>query len=88
MEQMCYSDATVQSVNRRALAVFDYLSQANPTLSDEEVAHVMGYTAAAIDRIRDADVSQSDGYEDETGDADDSDDANDNTKAPGGYDFG
>ena len=25
MEQLCYSDATVQSINRRAIAVFDYL---------------------------------------------------------------
>lgn len=88
MEQMCYSDATVQSVNRRALAVFDYLSQANPSLSDDEVAHVMGYTAAAIDRIRDAEVSQSDGYEDAPDDSDGSEDVNDNTEAPGRYDFG
>ena len=29
MEQLCYSDATVQSVNRRAIAVFDYLKHAH-----------------------------------------------------------
>lgn len=62
MEQLCYSDATVQSVNRRASAVFDYLRNAHPELSDEEIAHMMGYTAPAIERIRDAESSQEGGF--------------------------
>lgn len=69
MEQLCYSDATVQSVNRRAIAVFDYLKHAHPDLSDAEIASSMGYTASAIERIRDAEVMQDDGFlnaEDET----------------------
>ena len=41
MEQLCYSDATVQSVNRRAIAVFDYLKHAHPTYSDDEIARIM-----------------------------------------------
>lgn len=44
MEQLCYSDATVQSINRRAIAVFDYLKHAHPTYSDDEIARIMGYT--------------------------------------------
>ena len=44
MEQLCYSDATVQSINRRAIAVFDYLKHAYPTHSDDEIARIMGYT--------------------------------------------
>lgn len=62
LEQLCYSDATVQSVNRRAIAVFDYLKHAHPTLSDDEVARMMGYTESAIERIRDAETSQDDGF--------------------------
>ena len=42
MEQLCYSDATVQSINRRAIAVFDYLKHAHPTYSDDEIARIMG----------------------------------------------
>ena len=48
MEQLCYSDATVQSINRRAIAVFDYLKHAHPTRSDDEIARIMGYTESAI----------------------------------------
>lgn len=49
MEQLCYSDATVQSINRRAIAVFDYLKHAHPTYSDDEIARIMGYTESAIE---------------------------------------
>lgn len=90
MEQLCYSDATVQSVNRRALAVFDYLKHADPALSDEECAQAMGYTASAIDRIRDAEVSQVDDYEEgEEGEGPNysAEEGNDNTESSGGYDF-
>lgn len=62
LEQLCYSDATVQSVNRRAIAVFDYLKHAHPALSDDEVARMMGYTESAIERIKDAETSQDDGF--------------------------
>lgn len=51
MEQLCYSDATVQSINRRAIAVFDYLKHAHPTYSDDEIARIMGYTESAIERM-------------------------------------
>lgn len=65
MEQLCYSDATTQSVNRRAVAVFDYLCHAHPELQEDDVAHIMGYTASAIRRIRDAEMAQDEGYEDD-----------------------
>lgn len=70
MQQLCYSDDDVRSVNRRAIAVFDYLATANPELSDEEVAGMMGYTASAIERIRGAELSQEDGYEEDNLDGD------------------
>lgn len=75
MEQLCYSDAVTKSVNRRALAVFDYLAHANPDWSGAEVARTMGYTEAAIDRIRDAEMSQDEVLEDdeEVGEDEDSD---------------
>lgn len=67
MEQLCYSDATVQSINRRAIAVFDYLKHAYPTHSDDEIARIMGYTESAIERIRDAEISQDEGFVDDDG---------------------
>lgn len=66
MEQLCYSDAVTKSINRRALAVFDYLSNVHPDWSSDEVARSMGYTAPAIERIRTAEQSQ--GEFDEEGD--------------------
>lgn len=67
MEQLCYSDATVQSVNRRAIAVFDYLKHAHPKYPDDEIARIMGYTESAIERIRDAEISQDEGFVDDDG---------------------
>ena len=64
MEQLCYSDAVTKSVNRRAVAVFDYLANAHPDWTGEEVARAMGYTEAAIDRIRSAEIAQEDVLED------------------------
>lgn len=85
MEQLCYSDATVQSINRRAIAVFDYLKHAHPTRSDDEIARIMGYTESAIERIRDAEISQDEGFVDDDGEGQNEED---NTGAIGGYDFG
>ena len=41
-EQLCYSDETTKSINRRAVAVYDYLANAHPTWDEEEVAESMG----------------------------------------------
>lgn len=71
MEQLCYSDAATVSINKRALAVFDYLKHVHPDDSDEIVAASMGYTPAAIQRIQDAELAQDDGYDDEEPDEDD-----------------
>lgn len=65
MEQLCYSDAATISINKRALAVFDYLKHVHPDDDEETVAASMGYTAAAIERIQDAELAQDDGYADE-----------------------
>lgn len=85
MEQLCYSDATVQSINRRAIAVFDYLKHAHPTHSDDEIARIMGYTESAIERIRNAEISQDEGFVDDDGEGQNEED---NTGAIGGHDFG
>lgn len=65
MEQLCYSDAVTKSVNKRALAVFDYLTNAHPDWDAEKTAHTMGYTAEAIERIRAAEYSQEEVFADE-----------------------
>lgn len=64
-EQLCYSDAVTKSINKRALAVFDYLSNAHPDWDDGRVARTMGYTAPAIERIRDAELSQGEVFEED-----------------------
>lgn len=65
MEQLCYSDAVTKSVNKRAIAVFDYLTNAHPDWDGEETARTMGYTASAIERIRAAECSQEEGFSDD-----------------------
>lgn len=83
MEQLCYSDAVTKSVNRRAVAVFDYLSNAHPDWDDETVAATMGYTASAIERIRAAEYSQGEeGFSD-----DEQEDDTEGTEADGTFDF-
>lgn len=89
-EQLCYSDATTISINKRALAVFDYLSRVHPEQSEEEIAERMGYTASAIERIRDAESCQTEGRfeEDEDGSVDslpDIEDGDDDSSS--GFDF-
>lgn len=69
-EQLCYSDDVTKSINKRALVVYDYLAHVHPEWSDDDVAQSMGYTSAAIQRIRDAELSQEDGFEDENLEAD------------------
>lgn len=83
-EQLCYSDAVTKSINKRALAVFDYLSHAHPDWDDEHIARTMGYTASAVERIRDAELSQEDVFE-EGGDTED--DADGGMEPAGGFDF-
>ena len=56
-------------MNKRALAVYDYLARAHPDWEDESIARSMGYTVAAIQRIREAELSQEDGFEEDMEDA-------------------
>ncbi|HEL0789907.1 TPA: hypothetical protein TU158_001837 [Streptococcus equi subsp. zooepidemicus] len=58
MEQLCYSDSSIVSVNKRALAIFDYLLKAHPEQSSEQIAESMGYTMEAIERIQNAEMAQ------------------------------
>ena len=50
-EQLYYSDTQVQSYNARALRLFDYMNYLFPEQSQEDIAHQMGYTLSAINRI-------------------------------------
>ncbi|MCR0235726.1 hypothetical protein MKC95_23475, partial [[Clostridium] innocuum] len=87
-EQLCYSDETTKSINRRAVAVYDYLANAHPTWDEEEVAESMGYTASAIRRIRDAELCQDPEFI-EVEDEDDTEEADvDAEGGIGGYNFG
>lgn len=60
MEQLCYSDSGVISINKRALSIFDYLKNAHPDKDDENIATSMGYTLPALERIRDQELAQAD----------------------------
>lgn len=60
MEQLCYSDIGVISINKRALSIFDYLKNAHPDKDDENIATSMGYTLPALERIRDQELAQAD----------------------------
>lgn len=86
MEQLCYSDAVTKSVNKRAVAVFDYLANAHPDWNNEQVAGTMGYTAEAIERIRDAELSQEDMFEEDSSDIAD-DGADDEQGLVDSFDF-
>lgn len=92
MEQLCYSDDATKSINKRAVAVFDYLKHVHPEQTDEEIARSMGYTAGAITRIRDAELAQDEGWEDDGDDAADTSDMPCDKMEPvegplGGFDF-
>lgn len=50
-EILCFSDTTTTSINQRAVAIFEYLQKANPGLSDEAVAQMMGYSYQALQVI-------------------------------------
>ena len=65
MEQLCYSDSSITSVNKRALVIFDYLTKARPDQSSEQIASSMGYTVAAIERIQNAEMAQIEAMGDE-----------------------
>ena len=65
--------------------MFDYLKHAHPTCSDDEIARIMGYTESAIERIRDAEISQDEGFADDDGEGQNEEN---NTGAIGRYDFG
>lgn len=66
-EVLCFSDDTVTGINRRASAVFDYLKNAYPDMTEDEIADLMGYTKDAIDEVKAqelANIEQDDDFED------------------------
>ena len=70
------------------LAVFDYLANAHPDWSADEVARSMGYTEAAVERIRSAEIAQEDVLDDDGLPEDDGAEEDAGGGDPtGGYDF-
>lgn len=59
-EILCYSNDAIASINRRALALYDYIRNANPTLNEDEAAALLGYTKDAIDDISFAESANTD----------------------------
>lgn len=60
MEQLYYSDAGTKSINQRAITLFNYLKNAYPERSDEDIATDIGYTLTAIHHIEDSELAQAD----------------------------
>ena len=65
-EILCYSNAVTASINRRALALYDYVRNADPDLSEKEAAALLGYTKEAIDDISFAESANAEFAEDFT----------------------
>lgn len=68
-EILCYSNEVTASINRRALALYDYVRNANPSLSEEEAAALLGYTKEAIDDVSFAESANAEFAEDLEADA-------------------
>lgn len=63
-EILCYSNDAIASINRRALALYEYIRNANPGLSEDKAAALLGYTKKAIDDISFAESANTDFAED------------------------
>ena len=63
-EILCYSNEVTASINRRALALYDYVRNANPKLNEEQAASLLGYTKEAIDDISFAESANAEFAED------------------------
>lgn len=59
-EILCYSNDAIASINRRALALYEYIRNANPSLNEDEAAALLGYTKDAIDDISFAEGANAD----------------------------
>lgn len=51
-EILCFSSASTDSTNRKATVLFEYLRRAHPTMTDEEVAALMGFSLEAYRAIQ------------------------------------
>ena len=70
-EVLCYSSAATASINKRALALYDYIRKAYPDLDGEEAAALLGYTKQAIEDVSAAEIANADLADEE--DAEDED---------------
>lgn len=50
-EILCFSSQTTDSINKKAAQVYEYLHNADPLKSKEEIAEIMGYPVVALDYI-------------------------------------
>lgn len=55
---LCYSDASTRSINEQALALFDYLHAANPSLSESEICRLFGFPYGAYLHILEQQAAQ------------------------------
>lgn len=68
-EILCFSSQTTDSINEKAVSIYEYLCNKDPSAPREEVAQSMGYSQAAIDYLL-SDEFASAGFdvEDDSGD--------------------
>lgn len=67
-EILCFSSASTDSTNRKATVLFAYLRKAHPTLTDAEVADMMGFSLEAYQRIQEWEAENTDFDDDFVGD--------------------
>lgn len=58
-EILCFSNGSTQSINDKAVAIFNYLKRAYPHAEDEDIALSMGYPLEAYRRIEAEQVANS-----------------------------
>lgn len=52
-ELLCYSDDTTSSINRKAIALHDYIANANPDIAgdEDEICRTFGFTKRAYEHV-------------------------------------
>ena len=66
-ELLCYSDDTTSSINRKAIILHDYISNANPDIAgnEDEICRTFGFTRQAYERVVMAESVQPEPVEEE-----------------------
>lgn len=59
-ELLCYSDETTSSINRKAIALHDYIANSNPEIAgnEEKICRAFGFTKRAYERVLMAENTQ------------------------------